>query len=70
MIQYFNVSVHTINPRYACVARVTVLGVCECVCLSGTTGYEVANRRYQRFQNNESLKMVFSLKRLRSRDMV
>ena len=47
-----------INPRRACAARVTVVGLCVClsVCLSvclcvddysRTTGYEAAYERYQ-----------------------
>ena len=52
-----------INPRHACTARVTVVGlsVCLSVCLcvdaySGTTGYGVANERYQRLHNYPNLK--------------
>ena len=42
-----------INPRRACAAWVTVLGVCVCVCRlsvfnSRPTGYEPAYKRYQR----------------------
>ena len=45
-----------VNPRRACAARVTVVGLCVClfvsVCLSvddysRTTGYEAAYERYQ-----------------------
>ena len=42
-----------INPRRACAARVTVVGLCVCVCVSvrdysRTTGYEAAYERYQK----------------------
>ena len=44
-----------INPRRACAARVTVVGLCVCVCLSvydysRTAGCETAYERYQQFQ--------------------
>ena len=46
----------------ACAARVTVVVLSVCVCVwvcvdaySGTTGYEVANERYQRLQNYANL---------------
>ena len=71
-----------INPRRACAARVTVLGVCVClsvclfVCLSvddysRTTGYEAAYERYQQLQCYKGMKnnVAILLKRLRSRDM-
>ena len=40
-------------------SRSVCLSVCVCVCVdtySGTTGYEVANERYQRLQNYVNLK--------------
>ena len=71
-----------INPRRACAARVTVLGLCVClsvclfVCLSvddysRTTGYEAAYERYQQLQCYKGMKInvAILLKRLRSRDM-
>ena len=71
-----------INPRRACAARVTVVGlcvrlsVCLSVCLfvddySRTTGYEVAYERYQQLQCYKGMKkyVAILLKRLRSRDM-
>ena len=70
------------NPRRACAARVTVLGLCVClsvclfVCLSvddysRTTGYEAAYERYQQLQCYKGMKnnVAILLKRLRSRDM-
>ena len=50
-----------INPRPACAARVTVLGLCVCVCLSvylnsRPTGYEPAYKRYQRLKRTKDLK--------------
>ena len=65
------------NPLPARAARVTVVGlsvcrsVCVCVCVDGTTGYEVANERYQRLQNYANLKIYEAIfqKRLRSRDI-
>ena len=47
-------------------------GLSVCVdAYSGTTGYEVANERYQRLQNYANLKIYEAIfqKRLRSRDM-
>ena len=67
-----------INPRRACAARVTVVGLCVClsVCLfvddySRTTGYEAAYERYQQLQCYKGMKnnVAILLKRLRSRDM-
>ena len=67
-----------INPRRACAARVTVVGlfVCLFVCLfvsiySRTTGYEAAYERYQQLQCYKGRKnnVAILLKRLRSRDM-
>ena len=67
-----------VNPRRACAARVTVLGLCVClsVCLSvddysRTTGYEAAYERYQQLQCYKGMKnnVAILLKRLRSRDM-
>ena len=69
---------HIINPRRACAARVTVVGLCVClfVCLSvddysRTTGYEAAYERYQQLQCYKGMKnnVALLLKRLRSRDM-
>ena len=71
-----------VNPRHACAARVTVVGlrvclsVCQFVCLSvddysRTTGYEAAYERYQQLQCYKGMKsnVAILLKRLRSRDM-
>ena len=71
-----------INPRRACAARVTVVGLRVClfaclfVCLfvddySRTTGYEAAYERYQQLQCYKGMKkkVAILLKRLRSRDM-
>ena len=73
---------YLINPRRACAARVTVVGLCVClfVCLSvclfvddysRTTGYEAAYERYQQLQCYKGMKnnVAILLKRLRSRDM-
>ena len=53
-----------VNPRRACAARVTVIGLCVClfVCLfvdnySHTTGYEAAYERYQQLQCYKGMKM-------------
>ena len=63
-----------INPRRACAARVTVLGLC--VCLSVTTFSDTArnnapNKIYQRLQRdmNKVLKMAVSFKMLGSEVM-
>ena len=69
-----------INPRRACAARVTVLGlsvsqsVSQSVCVSvydysRTAGNEAASERYQQLQRNKrsKIKMVILLKRRRSR---
>ena len=55
-----------INPRRACAARVTVLGLCVClsVCLSvddysRTTGYEAAYERYQQLQCYKGMKKMW-----------
>ena len=71
-----------VNPRRACAARVTVVGLCVClfVCLSvcvsvddysRTTGYDAAYERYQQLQCYKGMKnnVAILLKRLRSRDM-
>ena len=57
-----------VNPRRACAARVTVLGlsVCLSVCLSvrassRTTGYEAANEWHQRVVNNENETSAFQI---------
>ena len=59
-----------INPRRACAARVTVLGL-SVPASSRTTGYEAANEWHQRVVNNEKIdiKVAIFLKRLRSRDI-
>ena len=69
-------TLHIINPRRACAARVTVVGLCLSVCLcvddySRTTGYEAAYERYQQLQYYKGMKnnVAILLKRLRSRDM-
>ena len=59
-----------INPRRACPARVTVLGLCVCVRLySRTTGNYAAYERYQQLQCNKrsKIKQAILLKRQRSR---
>ena len=71
-----------INPRRACAARVTVLGlsfrlsVCLSVCLSvttfsATTRDKAAKKRYQRVQYHAGLilKMAIFVKVLRSKVM-
>ena len=61
-----------INPRRACAARVTVVGLCLFVDdYSRTTGYEAAYERYQQLQCYKGMKtnVAILLKRLRSRDM-
>ena len=79
MYKYIHVHVvYVVNPRRACAARVTVVGLCVClfVCLfvddySRTTGYEAAYERYQQLQCYKGMKknVAILLKRLRSRDM-
>ena len=49
------------NPRCACAARVTVLGLSVCLTVSTLilplpVGYDVANERHQRLQNYANLK--------------
>ena len=81
-MQYKQSTLHIINPRRACAARVTVVvlcfcvSVCVCVCVcvyyySRTTGYEAAYERYQQIQCYKGRKnnVAILLKRLRSRDM-
>ena len=65
-----------INPRRACAARVTVLGlsVCVCVCVydySRSVGNETAYERYQRVQCHAGLifKMAIFVQVLRSKVM-
>ena len=63
-----------INPRRACAARVTVVGLCVCVCVydySRTTGYEAAYELYQQLQcyKGKKTNVAILLKRLRSRDI-
>ena len=63
-----------INPRRACAARVTVLGLCVYLSVnnySRTTGYEAAYERYKQLQCYKGMKnnVAILLKRLRSRDM-
>ena len=60
---YNDGTTEVINPRRACAARVTVLGLCVClsVCLSvddysRTTGYEAAYERYQQLQCYKGMK--------------
>ena len=66
------------NPRHACAARVTVLGLCVClsVCVccsfSATVRNKVAKKRYQQFQHYTGLilNMAIFIKILRSKVMV
>ena len=64
-----------INPRRACAARVTVVGLCVCLSVVDdyfrTAGYEAAYERYQQLQCYKGMKtnVAILLKRLRSRDM-
>ena len=63
-----------INPRCACAATVTVVGLCVCLSVddySRTTGYEAAYERYQQLQCYKGMKtnVAILLKRLHSRDM-
>ena len=69
-----------INPRRACAASVTVLGLCLSVCLSvvlsvttfsATTRNKAAKKRYQRVQCYTGLifKMAIFVKVLRSKVM-
>ena len=49
----------SMNPRHACAARVTVVGLSVYLSVdaySGTTGHDVAYWRYQQHQNYVSLK--------------
>ena len=67
-------SISLINPRRACAARVTVVGLFICLSVddySRTTGYEAAYERYQQLQCYKGMKMnvAILLKRLRSRGM-
>ena len=59
-----------INPRRACAAKATVLGLCVCVCVSvypysRTTGNKAAYERYQQLQytKHSKNKMAILLKR-------
>ena len=50
-----------INPRRACAARVTVLGLSvrlSAHCYFGTMGYEAANEWHHRLQNNENMVVI------------
>ena len=66
-----------VNPRRACAARVTVVGLCVCpsVCLSTTILAPQATRRLMSDTNSFSAtracknNVAILLKRLRSRDM-
>ena len=63
-----------VNPRRACAARVTVLGLCVCVSVttfSAATRNETAKKRYQRVQCHTGfiLKMAILVKMLRSKVM-
>ena len=82
VVNFIFLAPSVINPRRACAARVTVVGLCVClfVCLSvclfvddysRTTGYEAAYERYQQLQCYKGMKInvAILLKRLRSRDM-
>ena len=71
--QAWSRGVFFINPRRACAARVTVLGLSVCPSVhvsSRTTGYEAAYERYLQLQSYKKIKYkkVFFPKRLRSRD--
>ena len=72
-VLYF--SAFFINPRHACAAKVTVLGlsVCLSVCLSvhAYSGTTAAYKRNQRLQNRKWVKINKAIfqKRLRSGDM-
>ena len=59
--------VHIFNPRHACAARVTVVGLCVCVCLSVTILALQATRRLMSNTNSFSSILAILLKRLRSR---
>ena len=66
---YISYMRQVINPRRACAARVTVLGLCVCVSVSVTTfsatvRNHAPNKIYQRLQRDMSkvLEMVFSFK--------
>ena len=74
LIVRFKTSFILINPRRACAARVTVVGLSVCLSVddySRTTGYEAAYERYQQLQCYKGMKInvAILLKRLRSRDM-
>ena len=65
---------HIINPRRACAARVTVLGLCVCLSVttfSAATRNETAKKRYQRVQCHTGFifKMAILVKMLRSKVM-
>ena len=53
------VVIFLVNPRRACAARVTVVGLCVCLFVdnySRTTGYEAAYERYQQLQCYKGMK--------------
>ena len=63
-----------VNPRRACAARVTVLGLCVCLSVttfSAATRNETAKKRYQRVQCHTGFifKMAILIKMLRSKVM-
>ena len=53
------VVIFLVNPRRACAARVTVVGLCVCLFVddySRITGYEAAYERYQQLQCYKGMK--------------
>ena len=60
-----------INPRRACVARVTVVVLSVCLSVRASSRYEAANEWHQRVVNNEKMDINVAIfpKQLRSRDM-
>ena len=52
-----------INPRRACAVRVTVVGLCVCVCVhskSAASHIEITKERYQRIHRNTGTILNFA----------
>ena len=54
------VSVYVINPRRACAARVTVVGLCVCPLIPAASHIEITKERYQRIHRNTGTILNFA----------